>query len=172
MSLADWTVPAAIIATIGVIAVLVRIGMWIGRVNSDRDSFKEFMEAVRDDFKEVRADIKNILVKVSGPQTVERGRPLRLTELGKEIADEIGAYSIAHELSERVQREIEGMTAHDIQEFCMTYVNDEWVLEPHHERSIKDAAFNHGVIMKQVLEVIAIELRDIPLAPSTRKTVE
>ena len=60
MSLDDWIVPAAVIAAIAVGVALVRIGAWIGRVDSDRESFKEFMDAVRGDFKEVRADIKNI----------------------------------------------------------------------------------------------------------------
>ena len=53
-------------------------GQWKGRVDSDRESFKELMA-------EVRSDVKEILRRLPS-RTLTDGSPPRLTDLGKSIS--------------------------------------------------------------------------------------
>ena len=53
-------------------------GQWNGRVDSDRESFKELMA-------EVRSDVKEILRRLPS-RTLTDGSPPRLTDLGKSIS--------------------------------------------------------------------------------------
>ena len=53
-------------------------GQWKGRVDSDRESFKELMA-------EVRSDLKEILRRLPS-RTLTDGSPLRLTDLDKSIS--------------------------------------------------------------------------------------
>ena len=130
------------------------------------------MAGVKEDIREVRGDIKTILTKLSVHQTVRSGSPLQLTELGTQISQEIDAGSIARRLSFDLESRVEGLPAYDIQEFCVDFVNYVWKPDPDDDRAIKDAAYHHGLMKKQVLDVVAVELRDILLALPKKKTVE
>ena len=84
----EWiTDPRAIAA---VVTAIGGIGYWIGQVNSDRKNFKTFMAEVRDDMAEIRKKFDTILLRLP-PRPVTGGSPLRLTDLGDEIADEPNA---------------------------------------------------------------------------------
>ena len=54
------------------------LGQWKGRVDSDRESFKELMVEVRSDLKE--------MLRLLPSRTLTDGSPSRLTDLGKSIS--------------------------------------------------------------------------------------
>ena len=58
-------------------------GQWKGRVDSDRESFKELMA-------EIRSDIKEILRRLPS-RTLTDGSPPRLTDVGKSISARFAA---------------------------------------------------------------------------------
>ena len=58
--------------------IIFAFGQWKGRVDSDRESFKELMA-------EVRSDLKEILRRLPS-RTLTDGSPPRLTDLGKSIS--------------------------------------------------------------------------------------
>ena len=58
-------------------------GQWKGKVDSDRASFKEFME-------EVRSDLKEILRRLPS-RTLTDGSPPLLTDLGRSISERSAA---------------------------------------------------------------------------------
>ena len=129
---------------------------WYGAVNSDRDSFREFMQ-------EVRNDIKAILLKLS-PPVAESGSPIRLTDLGERISGEVGARGIARELLDDVLPQVRGKSAYDIQEFCFDRLNErDLPLSEAQVDGIKQCAFDNGVETLSVRRVIAIELRNLVL---------
>ena len=73
-----------------VLGVFTSIGIWIGKVNSDRASFKDFM-------KEIRKDIKTILGRLP-PGPVTGSSPLQLTDLGESISQTLEARNWQNEL--------------------------------------------------------------------------
>ena len=147
-----WQAVAAAV-TVGV--ALVGIGIWVGAVNGDRAAFKTFMD-------EVRRDIKEILQRLP-PVAVTRDSPLRLTELGLGISEELGAQTIAEELARGLRERAQDLPAYDVQEMCFTYIQDEYSPPIEVDAMIKECAYNHGVDREQVLRVIAVELRDLLL---------
>lgn len=86
-----WADPAkatiAIIAALGVLyglgLFIFKVGSWHNSVNTDRENFKEFMEEVRKDLKEL---IKKISV-ISG--TLNTNSPIELNEKGQTVSKEL-----------------------------------------------------------------------------------
>ena len=140
------------IAVIGAISAILGIGIWVGSVNSDRKSFKNFME-------EVRRDIKEILERLP-PKTVTGSSPLSLTELGKTISEHIDAQRIANELAGVLSEDLQDKSYYDIQERCTDFITNEFKPSPAQDKIIRESAYEHGVKIEQVKDVIAIELRD------------
>ena len=66
---------ASITATIAVITGTLKVGSWKGKVDSNQDAFKVFMD-------EMRADIKKIFDRLP-PAAVQGASPLSLTDLGR-----------------------------------------------------------------------------------------
>ena len=146
--------PLWITAGIAVAASLVWFGKWIGSVNTDRTSFKEFME-------EIRADIKAIFSRLP-PTTVSRQSPLRLTDLGKAISEKLNAKNWARQAAPALVKDMKGKTAYEIQEHCFKYAeNHKFEDSPDMARAILDCAFEHGLKDSQVRDVLGVELRDM-----------
>ena len=78
-----WALGISLTLMIAVITSAYRFGVWKGKVDNDRTSFKEFMS-------EVRADIKLILTRLP-PTTTTSASPIRLTDLGEHISNSIDA---------------------------------------------------------------------------------
>ena len=51
-----------VIASLAAASALISIGTWVGKVNSDRNAFIEFMQETRNDIKEIRASINHIFI--------------------------------------------------------------------------------------------------------------
>ena len=51
-------------------------------------------------------------------------------------------------------------SSYDIQELCFDYVKNEWKVPDETESLIRECAYENGTDRKQVLDVIAVELRD------------
>ena len=157
----EWLAnPVAWVAILSMLSVVVggafAFGTWKGKVDSDRASFEEFM-------KEVRDDIKEILGRLPSP-TVTDASQLQLTDCGKSISERLGAVALAQGLAPRLQAQIEGKTPYEIQEKCFDYVRHEHEPPDEVETRIKTCAYDHGIKRGQVLDVLAVELRDKLLA--------
>ena len=158
---------AVITGIIILIVITVLATNWITKVNASRSTLAEFI-------KEIRDDIKKIFDRLPAP-TVASQSPIRLTDLGREIAEEIKVSEWVSECADGLQGRIESKSAYDIQEFCFQYAQNELIedlgktvtdstelqsaLFPAVE-DIKLSAYNHGLELKQVLEVVGVMLRD------------
>ena len=149
----DEVNPLWIIAAIAVIGVVYGIGEWTGNVNSDRKSFKTFM-------KDIRKKIDEILERLP-PRTETAASPIRLTDFGLRISEQVRATELARELAHRLRARVEGLEDYDIQETCLTFVENEYEPIPEVDARIKKVAFDNGLERRQVLRVIGLELRDI-----------
>lgn len=155
----NWTSsPLIIPAVLAVISVLVTIGIWIGSVNSDRTKFNEFI-------KEVRSKLDKILDRLP-PLAVSSGSPLRLTEFGDKIAKQIDAERWSDQLASKVATEVKNKTPYEIQEFCLTYVQ-ELEVSPEQNEVLHNCAYENGLEAKVVRRVLGIVLRDKLLKATT-----
>ena len=157
----EWLAnPVAWVAALSALSLVVggafAFGTWKGKVDSDRASFKEFMNEVRD-------DIKEILGRLPSP-TVTDASPLQLTDCGKSISERLGAADLAQGLAPLLQAQVEGKTPYEIQETCFDYVRHEYEPPEDVETRVKTCAYDHGIKRGQVLDVLAVELRDKLLA--------
>ncbi len=150
---------AVITGIIILIVITVIATNWITKVNASRSMLAEFI-------KEIRDDIKKIFERLPTP-TVASQSPIRLTDLGSEIAEEIKVREWVSECAERVHDRIESKSAYDIQELCFQYAKQELtedlkngMIPSINSEYIKTSAYNHGLELKQVLEVFGVMLRD------------
>lgn len=154
-----------IITVVGFLARLIFLfGRWKGKVDEAQSTFKTNLDSIT---KEIRADIDNIHTDVKeifrrmGPVTATSESPIKLTDLGHEISVRLDAGAIADSLVPRVRARVSGMQPYEVQELCFEYMNgDEFVPTNDVNALILQCAFDKGLKRKQVLDVIAIELRD------------
>jgi hypothetical protein len=161
----DWMgSPLIVLAAIAVISSLVTIGIWVGRVNSDRDSFKEFM-------KEIRDDIKRIFERLP-PVTLSTGSPRRLNELGLKVAKKTKASDWANRLAPQFLERIKGKNPGEIEDYCYQYVLGGTLekSDPLQMSYVLDCSYELGVAKEEVLKVLWVVLRD-ELLNLTQKNV-
>lgn len=147
----DGRVLLALVAAFAVGAV------WVGKM-------MEFKTGTTKLLQEVREDVKKILARL-GPSAVSAESPLRLTDLGREISAEIDAETVANSLAASFGRQAAEMQPYEIQDFCFDYVRDRFRPEPAQIARMRKSAYDHGVSIDVVNQVLAIELRD-RLVPS------
>ena len=148
----EWlATPQLWVLLFAAVGTIFGFGLWKGKVDSDRASFKEFM-------KEVRNDIKELLRRSS--HTLAGSSPLRLTDLGKSISGRLDAPALAQDLAPLLQKRIEGKTPYEIQEMCFDYIRHEYKPPDQVEALIKACAYDNGIDRGQVVDVLAVELRD------------
>ncbi|MDE2645691.1 MAG: hypothetical protein OXI05_07635 [Bacteroidota bacterium] len=137
-------------------ATLIGIGKWIGSVNSDRKTFKDFMQ-------EIREKIDDILLRLPRkPPSIllESKSPLGLNKKGQEISKELNAVAWAKKNAEKVLVEVREKDAYDIQEFSFKYATKENHYTLDELALIRKVAYQNGVFEGDVQIVLAIELRD------------
>ena len=139
-----------------VVGIIFAAGQWKGRVDSDRDIFRSTLKEIRDDIKRV--------FQLLPRETIGGSSPLRLTELGRSISQTLNASQWAEDASRRLADRAEGQSPYDIQVMAFDYVEKEFKPDGDMESQIKRCAYDNGLRRKQVLDVLAIELRDALLA--------
>lgn len=138
---------------LGFLTLISKAGEWKGSVDTDRRAFNEFMNEIRD-------KLQSIFDRLP-PSPLTSGSPLKLTDLGEQISSVLDGKTWAQDQATQFINQLAGKTKYEIQEMCMNYANNEF--EPSDDsmgERIDDCAFNFGIRRTQVLEVLAIELRD------------
>ena len=159
----EWTGTAAIIiiAVIAVVGTVFYIGRWTGTVNTDRSTFREFMDEVKSDIKEVKADIKGIFARL--PSALDEGKsPRSLTELGKKAAVVLGAEKWADDVVAKTWQSYRGLEEFEIYEKAREYVDRSLTLEM--QRLVAKTAYEFALDKDSMERVLAIVLRDTILA--------
>ena len=151
--------PIWIVVGLAAAGVLIAIGRWIGAVNADRGTFGSSVEAVRDEIREIRDDIRKLL-QGQPSNTVSSDSPLKLTEVGIKVSEVLDAAKLADDLAAELRPRAEGKHAYDIQELAFRFVRDEYGPDAEIESKIKQCAYDNGLNRNEVLDVLAIELRD------------
>ena len=148
-----------VIAAIGGATILFKFAMWMQKVNSDRDIFRDFMKEIREDIKKIHEKIDKIIGRIDNT-TVSSGSPLHLTELGEKISDELQAQPWAEATAVEFADRVKDKQPYEIQEFCFEYVKQQFSPDGDLDVKIGASAYENGIKRDEVLNVLAIELRD------------
>ncbi len=166
-----WLGPVGIPAAI---ALLVGVGIWVGKVMERLGNIKETADADRETFQkaitedrtrvrtildEIRGDIKKMFHSLGQAEAVPQS-PLRLTDYGRELLAGIGGEPWAARLATALKDGVQGMEAYEIQEFCFDYVENKLEPSDDEQAAMRRTAYEKGARMAQVQRVLALELRD------------
>ena len=157
---ATWIIGSLSLLSV-VIGASIAFGAWKGKVDTNQSHFKTTLDSF---MVEIRADIKRIFERLPS-ETVSGTSPLRLTAKGKSISQTLDAARWAEDIAPSLAHRVEGMVPYDIQEFCRSYVRDEFQPTPKQEAKIKACAYDNALDRHQVFDVLAVELRDQLLSP-------
>lgn len=162
-----YVMAAGAALVVGLLAGVFRAGRWYGAVNSDREAFKDFMKGVRDDLGAIRASIERILHRLPAG-TVAHTSPLALTELGREVSEELDARGWAERTAPEFAERTRGEDPYTVQETCFEAAAGPFDADL--EAKIRSCAYERGLEREQVVKVLAIELRDrLPEARSEQQ---
>lgn len=155
-----------------------------------RDEFREFRNEMRDEFhghlEEIRKDIRDIRGNIAEnrefsrkisqdvegikatlgqlPSTaVSDSSPLHLTDMGESISAALQARKWAERTAAALGERVKGKRPYEIQDLSFEYVKNEFEPTEEQEVEIRTCAYEKGVKRDIVLDVLAVELRDVLL---------
>lgn len=150
----EWiTDPRTIIA---VVAAIGGIGYWVGRVNSDRKSFRTFMKEVRADLRQIRNNLNQVLWRMPS-SFADTASPVKLNKRGELAASILNARDWADKWSVSLAKDCEGLKEYAIYRMCQEYVMDNRGRWP---SNMDECAYQFGSTAEALSEVLEIELRD------------
>ena len=156
-------------------------GIWIGKVNTDRSSFKEFMSEVRQDLNqnrkdmnqsrqdmnqfrqdmtEIREKLYGILERLPLPPGVAPGSPIRLTDFGKKVSASLSIGEWAADHAERLRNDASGKREFEIFEMCVEHASGQFDEDSKFQRTIREGAYEQSMELGNVKRICAVELRD------------
>ena len=149
----DISMVEAIIILAGA-GLIVRLIIWYANVNSDRKSFKEFMGRIEKKIEQIFERLPS--------RTIESQSPIRLNELGRKISGKLDAATWAMNEAEKFSEKIEGADALGIQEIAFQHAQE---FEPSGAllEKMRTSAYEGGVDIRGVRDVLGVELRDVLL---------
>ena len=122
------------VAVLAVGALVWKIVYWVAKVDLTARDFGAFTEKTFPAFaKEIRYDVKQILLRLPPPTPIESGSPARLNEYGRKMAAFLRAEEWAAGIAATAVREVVGKRPFEIEEFSRRYVESN--LDPKNRRA-------------------------------------
>ena len=161
LTMIDWSsLNLTLIAEIVALVVLVgSIGIWVGHVNADRSTFKKFIDKMDTAIEKIQKE----LTKIAGslpPTTITDGSPVQLTDLGKQVSEELDLKNWATLTAEELKDQVIDKEAFEIQEFTGVYLANDFSPTEDLDEKIRKCAYEHGINREKVINVFMVELRD------------
>ena len=144
---------AALGALIGFITASFRTGKWVGSVNSDRESFKAFMD-------EVRGKLDKIFERLPPPKAVSPGSPVTLTDFGRDISTRLSVEGWADNQAPQLVEGMQEKEEFEIFDLCIEYVGKQIEESPDFAKTMRANAYQIGTDFENVRKVYEVELRD------------
>ena len=146
-----------------VLGAVIAMTRWMTKVDEDRARFNTFIDKMEVKWELVHGKLESIardLVRIEATRTTTaRASPLKLTDLGCQVSDELRAKEWARETAARLLSEVGGMEAYRIVEYSRDYV-DNTKLADEIDARIAGCMAKHEIDEHQVLDVLFVELRD------------
>ncbi|MDE0145575.1 MAG: hypothetical protein OXI53_12685 [Nitrospira sp.] len=158
----QWIMIGGFIFTIGT-TIVVNIygkGEWKGTVNATLEKLSQKIEALTK-----RVDkIYEVFLELGVGKTLESQSPIRLNDLGKEIANELDLDSLADTHTLLIKAKVESLNPYEIQQLCFRYAQEDLVNElaeksPEQYKAISFAAYKRGIAREDILKIVGVLLR-------------
>ena len=155
-NLSNYVTPIVLVL-IAVIGGVIGLIQWGANVNADRKTFKEFME-------EVKADIKELLRRLP-PVTTAGKSPIELTDLGKKVVTMLQPDQWIEQYALQRLPHTNEMSLYQIQKDAFEFAEQELLISIQNDNSglvktIEDCAFHHGITISEVMKALGVVLRD------------
>ncbi len=164
MAVNEWLASNAtsILAILALGSAFVAIVPWYAKVNSDRKNFKEFMSETKNTLNSIDKKFEKLYSLLISKKTVINASPLRLTELGEKVSQEISAKEWAKREAEKLRPQVVDMTENfELHDAARSYVHQKYEPSEDESRNWKRCAYENGIEFAAVLEVLVVELRDV-----------
>ena len=146
---------------LSVATVLVCIGIWVGTVSTGLKTTRGALTEIRSDIRDIRHDVASLLRGLLPDRSLlTNDSPLRVTALGEKIARQIGAEEVVTQMARHVRPRVIGKSEYEVQEECFSYLRDQYRPQHNVEERILKSAYDHGLSRGQVIDVLAVMLRD------------
>ena len=129
----------------------------IGAIRAGNREIRATLKGMSADIARLNSSITKILLHFPN-RFVDNESPLRLTDLGKEVALELNLTAWAASAAVTLESDAEGKEPYEIQDLCYAYVKER--LSEEMERAVRRCAYRCGVKWKRLLDVLAVVLRD------------
>jgi len=106
------------------------------------------------------AELRQTVFSRFGIPLVISKSPLRLTELGKTVSEELAAQAWVESVANTLNEKVKGKDAYEIQDFCFEYVENTDQYSNEERQAIWNTTYKRGIKAEDVRQVLAIELRD------------
>lgn len=150
-----------VLLVLGLGSLVFFLGRWVRHVNSNLRKFREFMDEMREDIKKILSRLPVYLVSQDGP--------LRLNELGEEMASKLGLAKWARANAKRHSIAVQNLKPFEIQDYCYELLNNRFSPTPDQETAIRESEYENGLKRDQNIEVFVIVLRDHLIQESVRQ---
>ena len=155
-SVPPWALAGIVSAVLAILSLVFVIGKWVGGINEHRNTINTTLS---DFMSEMLEDIKSILRRLPRT-TIASSSPLSLTDFGQDISQALDAKAWARRTADEVRDELAGKQDYEVQDFCFDYVRNQYRPEEDQKNRIGTIAYENGIDRQEVLNVLAIELRD------------
>ena len=160
-------------AVIGIPGACVAAITWLLALGGRRQKIDDLLKAT-EDFPEwktrVETRLSGIQKKVDRilerfrqqpqPQFIRLSSPLSLTEVGSKVAETIDAYNWAKNMASELREKTSGMSPYEVQEYCTRYCLFEYTPDEPYLNTLRQCAYENGVPLDGVLQVLGVVLRD------------
>ncbi len=151
-----WDDPAtATLAIVAVGALVFKFAEWYGSVNADRKKFDKFIEKIENKLDQILDRISKL-----SHETLETKSPPRLNALGLEVSKELGAPAWAKKIAPELVPQVRGKQDYEIQKLSFDRTRTSTLVDEEMEIKVEICAYERGLVKGDVLDVLAIELRD------------
>ena len=117
-----------VVAVLAVGALVWKIVYWVAKVDLAARDFGAFTEKTFPAFaKEIRHDVKQILLRLPPPTPIESGSPARLNEYGRKMAAFLRAEEWAAGIAATAVREVVGKRPFEIEESVAGTWSRTWI---------------------------------------------
>ena len=136
-----------------------KIIRWTTKVDAAVDGFSDFVKEIRDDMKEIRSNITEVMLRLP-PKPVAGSSPLRLTDFGERMADFMDAKTWTAQLAKDLLTDTAGMEDFEVDAYSRGHVQQLHEKDPGLQKRVAACAYQFGTKTEGVLDVLQVVLRD------------
>ena len=183
-SIDKWTEPQVLISVvillIGAFGSVISLVWYVARWHTRMSTFKEQTEGVTEKFNDtidrINTTLEKILFQLTDISTIfsntmHKRSPRKLSTIGQNISEKIDAPEWAKKKAEEIAKDIplDKKELYEIEKIAFDYAKVSFDPSDRFIRKMQQAAYEEGITFNEVLDVLALTLRDALLKNRSSK---